>query len=192
MALFLCRQLLIDLGKGSGIAHPVIGRQAHAQQDHLGPCRLGAVYHRSKILLQLLWRLSTQPIVAAQLDDHQARLMLCKQRRQPRLATCTGVTTDRGIDHLIARAFLLQPLLQQETHPWRVSRPKPALILSPTTSSVPAAALWARQYRARPALNHHTRIGFSMGPSILVAQHLSKVVPSAEGDLTILHALSST
>ena len=29
-----------------------------------------------------------------------------------------------------------------------------------------------------------------MGPSILVAQHLSKVVPSAEGDLTILHALS--
>ena len=29
-----------------------------------------------------------------------------------------------------------------------------------------------------------------MGPSILVAQNLSKVVPSAEGDLTILHALS--
>lgn len=29
-----------------------------------------------------------------------------------------------------------------------------------------------------------------MGPSILVAQHLSKVVPSTEGDLTILHALS--
>ena len=29
-----------------------------------------------------------------------------------------------------------------------------------------------------------------MVPSILVAQHLSKVVPSAEGDLTILHALS--
>ena len=29
-----------------------------------------------------------------------------------------------------------------------------------------------------------------MGPSILVAQHLSKVVSSAEGELTILHALS--
>ena len=29
-----------------------------------------------------------------------------------------------------------------------------------------------------------------MGPNILVAQNLSKVVPSAEGDLTILHALS--
>ena len=29
-----------------------------------------------------------------------------------------------------------------------------------------------------------------MGPSILVAQNLSKVVPSAEGDLAILHALS--
>ncbi|CAG8868813.1 Lipoprotein-releasing system ATP-binding protein LolD [Pseudomonas fluorescens] len=29
-----------------------------------------------------------------------------------------------------------------------------------------------------------------MGPSILVAQNLSKVVPSAEGDLTILHQLS--
>ncbi|AMA45294.1 ABC transporter ATP-binding protein [Pseudomonas alabamensis] len=29
-----------------------------------------------------------------------------------------------------------------------------------------------------------------MVPSILVAQHLSKVVPSAEGDLTILHPLS--
>lgn len=29
-----------------------------------------------------------------------------------------------------------------------------------------------------------------MSPSILVAQNLSKVVPSAEGDLTILHALS--
>ena len=29
-----------------------------------------------------------------------------------------------------------------------------------------------------------------MGPSILVAQNLSKVVPSAEGDLTILHELS--
>ncbi|WP_028694404.1 ABC transporter ATP-binding protein [Pseudomonas cremoricolorata] len=31
-----------------------------------------------------------------------------------------------------------------------------------------------------------------MGPSILVAQNLSKVVPSAEGDLTILHPLSLT
>ncbi|MFS0826604.1 ABC transporter ATP-binding protein [Pseudomonas phoenicis] len=29
-----------------------------------------------------------------------------------------------------------------------------------------------------------------MGPSILVAQNLSKVVPSAEGDLTILHPLT--
>ncbi|WP_409277823.1 ABC transporter ATP-binding protein [Pseudomonas defluvii] len=29
-----------------------------------------------------------------------------------------------------------------------------------------------------------------MGPSILIAQNLSKVVPSAEGDLTILHELS--
>ncbi|AIR90264.1 ABC transporter ATP-binding protein [Pseudomonas cremoricolorata] len=31
-----------------------------------------------------------------------------------------------------------------------------------------------------------------MGPSILVAQNLSKVVPSAEGELTILHPLSLT
>ena len=29
-----------------------------------------------------------------------------------------------------------------------------------------------------------------MGPSILTARNLSKVVPSAEGDLTILHELS--
>src|SRR5690606_38236822 len=91
---------------------------------------------------------------------------------------------------LSSKPSSLRRACNSDTQPWRVSRPKPALILSPTTSSVPAAALWARQYRARPALNHHTRIGFSMGPSILVAQNLSKVVPSAEGDLTILHALS--
>jgi putative ABC transport system ATP-binding protein len=41
--------------------------------------------------------------------------------------------------------------------------------------------------RARAALKNHTRIGFSMGECILTAQNLSKVVPSAEGELTILH-----
>ncbi|UVJ42433.1 ABC transporter ATP-binding protein [Pseudomonas sp. LS1212] len=41
---------------------------------------------------------------------------------------------------------------------------------------------------ARPALINHTRIGLSM--AILSARNLSKVVPSAEGELTILHRLS--
>jgi len=44
--------------------------------------------------------------------------------------------------------------------------------------------------KARPALKNHIRIGFSMGASILIARNLSKVVPSAEGELTILHELS--
>src|SRR3546814_19362549 len=37
---------------------------------------------------------------------------------------------------------------------------------------------------------NHLRIGFSMSASILSARNLSKVVPSAEGELTILHDLS--
>src|SRR5690606_26584361 len=35
----------------------------------------------------------------------------------------------------------------------------------------------------------HLRIGFSMTASILKARNLSKVVPTAEGELTILHDL---
>src|SRR5690606_11448319 len=36
----------------------------------------------------------------------------------------------------------------------------------------------------------HIRIGISMSDSILNARNLSKVVPSAEGELTILEAVS--
>ncbi|MNE77317.1 hypothetical protein D3C80_1736210 [compost metagenome] len=61
-------------------------------------------------------RHSAQAIVAAQLDHHQFRLLLCEQRRQAREATGAGVATDRGIHHPIVVSLLLQALLQQ-AHP---------------------------------------------------------------------------
>ena len=57
-----------------------------------------------------LW---TQAIVAAQLDDHQLRLMLRKQRRQPRGAARAGIATDRSIDYTMLETAVLQAFLQQ-------------------------------------------------------------------------------
>lgn len=64
-------------------------------------------------MLQLRWQLPAQAIVAAQFKHHQLRLVLCKQRRQPRLASGTGVAADRGIDHLGVETLALKALLQQ-------------------------------------------------------------------------------
>ncbi|MCY1436138.1 hypothetical protein D9M71_522530 [compost metagenome] len=111
--LFLARQVFIDPGESRGVAHAIVGRQAHAQQQDFGPRLSGSVNHRGKILLQLRRKLPTQAIIATQLQHHQLRFVLCKQRRQPRLATCTGVTADRGIDHFTVETLGLQPLLQQ-------------------------------------------------------------------------------
>jgi putative ABC transport system ATP-binding protein len=49
---------------------------------------------------------------------------------------------------------------------------------------------WANNSSAAAPLTHHARIGLSMSASILSARHLSKVVPSTEGELSILHDLS--
>jgi hypothetical protein len=45
-----------------------------------------------------------------------AGLVLLQQRRQTRAATRRGVAADAGIDHLRARAFLLE-FLRQQLHP---------------------------------------------------------------------------
>ncbi|MNE23126.1 hypothetical protein D3C80_1163690 [compost metagenome] len=78
---FLGGKVAVDLFEGRGVFHPVIGRQTHPQQQDLGPRAAGAVDHRRKILLQLRRQLPTQAIIAAQLQHHHRRLMLCKQRR---------------------------------------------------------------------------------------------------------------
>jgi putative ABC transport system ATP-binding protein len=158
--LFLLRHVTEYLGERIDITFTVIGRNLHAQQQHLRAAVLGLLDHRSKILLQLRRRLSAQAIVATQLDNHHVRLMLCKRRGQPCQASGAGITADGGVDHFIVETLLLEPLLQQ-------GNPTFAGIQAETGTDT-----------------------ISMGASILIARDLSKVVPSAEGELTILHELS--
>jgi hypothetical protein len=133
--------------------------------------------HRRKILLHC-GRLPAQAIVTAQLQHHQAGFMGCKQRRQPCLAACTGVAADRCIDHFVVETFVLEAGLQ-ERHPTLAGiQAKTGADTIANNQHVPAAALWARQYRARPALNHHTRIGFSMGPAFSLRRTSAKWSPA--------------
>ncbi len=113
---FLGGDVAVYLGEGLGVARAVVGWQLHAEQQHLRPTGAGAVDHRCKVLLQLRWQHSAQAVVAAQLEDYQLRFMLCKQRRQARLASGTGVAADGCVDHLIVETFALEPLLKQR-HP---------------------------------------------------------------------------
>ncbi|MNX62154.1 hypothetical protein D3C86_931070 [compost metagenome] len=114
--LFLIGQVAVDLGERLGVTRTIIGWQLHAEQQHLGTAGPGAVDHRSKILLQLSWQHPAQAVIAAQLEDHQFRFMLCKQRGQARLASGTGVATDGRIDHFVVETFAPEPLLKQR-HP---------------------------------------------------------------------------
>ncbi len=113
---FLFGELAVNLGERIGVALAIIGWQLHAEQQHFRAALPRAVDHRGKISLQLRWRHPAQAVIATQLEDHQLRLMLCKQRRQPRLASGTGVATDRGVDHFIVETLLFEPLLEQR-HP---------------------------------------------------------------------------
>ncbi|MCY1177451.1 hypothetical protein D9M73_177610 [compost metagenome] len=111
--LLLRRKIFIYLGERLGVTLAVIGRQTHAQQQHLGTGCAGVINHRGKILLQLCWKLPAQAIIATQFQHHQLRLMLCEQRWQPRLTACAGVATDRSIDHFGVKSLGFQALLQQ-------------------------------------------------------------------------------
>ncbi len=53
------------------------------------------------------------PSFASQLDHHQRRLLLGKQRRQARQAARGGVAADRGVHHPVVVTFVGEALLQQ-------------------------------------------------------------------------------
>jgi hypothetical protein len=52
-------------------------------------------------------------VVAAEFDDHHARLMLLQQRRQARTPARGRVAADAGVDHLPGQPFTRQTLFQQ-------------------------------------------------------------------------------
>ena len=76
-------------------------------QQRLGIRRFDILQNGAQSLLRLLRREAAQSVIAAQFDQHPARLMLFKQRRQTRQPLLRRVAADAGVNY---RRFCL-PLI---------------------------------------------------------------------------------
>ena len=109
----LLRQFGVDRRKRLGVAAAIVGRQAHLHQQRFGFRRFDLANHLVQRLLQLLRWKTAQAVVAAQLDQYPARLVLLQQRGQPRQPLRRGITTYATVNH--GRGFL--PLIIQQRRP---------------------------------------------------------------------------
>ena len=66
------------------VFRPIVGRQLHADHQHLGTGALRCGHHRVEIVTRRCQLAATQRVVAAKLEDHDRRLVLRKERGQAR------------------------------------------------------------------------------------------------------------
>ena len=76
-------------------------------QQRLGVGRFDIFNNGAQCLLGLLWRKTAQPVIAAELNQHPARLMLLKQRWQAGQPLLRGIAADAGVHHRCFRLPLL-------------------------------------------------------------------------------------
>ena len=107
--------------------------------QRLGACALRRGDHRIEIVAGRLEIAAAQPVVAAQLDDDDGRLVPREQRRQPRPSAGRRVAGDAGVDDPVADSVrVAMRAASRSTQPAPAGSPYPAEIESPTTSSTGA------------------------------------------------------
>ena len=84
--------------EGFIITTAIVRGQANLHQQRLSVGGFDILNHRPQSLLGLLGREAAQPVVAPQLDQHPARLMLFEQRRESCQSLLRGVAADAGVD----------------------------------------------------------------------------------------------
>ena len=70
-----------DRGEVLRVLLAVVRRHLHAQDQHFGTSRLRVAHHGAEVGLGHRRRQAAQGVVAAELDDDDARLVLRQQRR---------------------------------------------------------------------------------------------------------------
>ncbi len=106
-----------------GIASPVVGWQADLHQQRLGVGRLDLGNDAGEIPLYVLRGETTQPVIAAQLDQHPARLVLLQQCRQTRQPLRCRVAADTGVHHPdLGRGRSGLPVCIQQRRPGLIRR----------------------------------------------------------------------
>lgn len=95
------------------IVGAVIGRQFHADEQHLRAMPAACGDNSNQISAQGCDRSTAQSVIGAKFDDHNGRMVLLKCSSDAIFPAKGSFTTDTGVDHLIIEFFLLQALLQQ-------------------------------------------------------------------------------
>lgn len=98
------------------IGPSVVGRKLHAGNDDTGTCLARHRRHLAQVGFGLGGLETAQPVVAAQFYDYDLRLVLLEQSRQSRQPSDGRLSADAGVDNLVWRGLLGQPLLQKR-HP---------------------------------------------------------------------------
>lgn len=103
-------KLRIYRAEGFIIPTTVVGGQANLHQQRLRIGRADILQNFSQGLLRLLGLETAQTVIAAELHQHPARLMLLQQGREARQPLLGGIAADAAIDH---RRFGLPFIVQQ-------------------------------------------------------------------------------
>ena len=111
--LALARHARVHLLELARVGGTVVGRNLHAHEHDLGARALRGLDHRIEVLARDGKTSAAQRVVAAELDDHDGRLVLGQELRQPRPSAGGGVAGDRGIDHAVLVALVGETLDEQ-------------------------------------------------------------------------------
>ena len=99
-----------------GVFRPVVGRHAHAEEQHAGAGFLPRADDGGKIVAHLRQRQPAQAVVPAQLHDQDRGPMAGKGFFDAARAAAGGLAADARVDDGIIEALSLQAFLQQ-AHP---------------------------------------------------------------------------
>ncbi len=166
----------VNRAEGFIIAAAIVRRQVNLHQQRLGVGRFDIFNNGAQRLLGLLRRKTAQSVIAAELNQHPARLVLLKQRWQASQPLLRGIAADAGVHH---RRFRL-PLLIEQRRPCGVGR-------HPIASAQAVAEDQQRVRRHRAAGKQEQQQERHMpAENILEVHHLKKSVGQGEHQLSIL------
>ena len=99
--------------KPSEYRAPVIRRDLHAEQQHLGAGVLGEDDHPLEVGARGLEGQPPQPVVAAELEDDDGGTVYGERSGQPREAPGRGLAADAGVGHAVPVTLCLQAVLEE-------------------------------------------------------------------------------
>ena len=110
-------EIVNNAGELRGVFGTVIGRYAHAEEQHARSRRGAELDYVREIAAHLSDRKRTQTVVAAQLQDDDLRMVERQRARQSCQAPRGRFAADAGIDDLITVPLILELRPQQATQP---------------------------------------------------------------------------